>query len=163
MGLQPASSPNVALSPRKAAHTTTALSPSAQKKQSPAGGVKLRRQPDLMQVSRSGQECQPGVGAAARRYRTLPSCPPWPRYRSVLRPKYKVGYKTVTDLAWRCCPGLTGERCPEHLTDHGAAPPRLEPAPQIPSGQLGPGLRPPPYSRAAPSPHGESAHGHLLR
>uniref|UniRef100_A0A8C9DMF9 Elastin microfibril interfacer 3 n=1 Tax=Prolemur simus TaxID=1328070 RepID=A0A8C9DMF9_PROSS len=90
-----------------------------------------------------------------------PKCPGTVTYRTVLRPKYKVGYKTVTELAWRCCPGLTGERCPEHLTDHGAAPPRLEPEPQIPSGQLGPGpgLRPPPYSRAAPSPHGRKSPG----
>lgn len=78
----------------------------------------------------------------------------------MLRPKYKVGYKKVTELSWRCCPGLTGEGCPEHLTDHGvAAPPQLEPEPQIPSGQLSPGPRPPPSSRATPSPYGESAHG----
>lgn len=77
----------------------------------------------------------------------------------MLRPKYKVGYKTVTELSWRCCPGLTGEGCPEHLTDHGATPSQLEPEPQIPSGQLGPGPRPPPSSRVAPSPYGESAHG----
>ncbi|XP_003787856.1 EMILIN-3, partial [Otolemur garnettii] len=83
-----------------------------------------------------------------------PKCPGTVTYRTVLRPKYKVGYKTVTDLAWRCCPGLTGEQCPEHLTDQEAAPPQLEREPQIPSGQLGPGSRPPPYSRVAPSPHG---------
>nr|XP_012636749.1 EMILIN-3 isoform X2 [Microcebus murinus]XP_012636757.1 EMILIN-3 isoform X2 [Microcebus murinus]XP_012636767.1 EMILIN-3 isoform X2 [Microcebus murinus] len=88
-----------------------------------------------------------------------PKCPGTVTYHTVLRPKYKVGYKTVTDLAWRCCPGLTGERCPEHLTDHEATPPRLQPEPQIPSGQLGPGLRPPPYSRAAPSPHGRKGPG----
>ncbi|XP_053430539.1 EMILIN-3 isoform X2 [Nycticebus coucang] len=88
-----------------------------------------------------------------------PKCPGTVIYRTVLRPKYKVGYKTVTDLAWRCCPGLTGERCPEHLTDQEAVPPQLEPEPQIPSGQLGPGSRPPPYSRAAPSPHGRKGPG----
>lgn len=77
----------------------------------------------------------------------------------MLRPKYKVGYKTVTDLAWRCCPGLAGEGCPEHLTDHAATPPQPEPEPQLPSGQVGPGPRPLPSSRAASSPHGESAHG----
>ncbi|XP_023606569.1 EMILIN-3 [Myotis lucifugus] len=87
-----------------------------------------------------------------------PKCPGTVTYRTVLRPKYKVGYKKVTELSWRCCPGLTGEGCPEHLTDHGAAPPQSEPEPQIPSGQLSPGSRPPP-SRATPSPYGESAHG----
>ncbi|XP_051043242.1 EMILIN-3 isoform X2 [Phodopus roborovskii] len=83
-----------------------------------------------------------------------PNCPSTVRYRSVLRPRYKIGYKTVTDLDWRCCPGLTGEGCPEHLTDRGATPPRREPEPQTPLGQLGPGPRPSSYSREAPSPRG---------
>ncbi|NP_001278074.1 EMILIN-3 isoform b precursor [Mus musculus] len=83
-----------------------------------------------------------------------PNCPSTVRYRTVFRPRYKIGYKTVTDLAWRCCPGLTGESCPEHLTDHGATPPHQEPEPQIPLGQLGPGPRPSPYSREAPRPRG---------
>ncbi|XP_038185152.1 EMILIN-3 isoform X2 [Arvicola amphibius] len=82
-----------------------------------------------------------------------PNCPSTVRYRSVLRPRYKIGYKTVTDLAWRCCPGLTGEGCPEHLTDHGATPPHQEPEPQIPLGQQVPDPRPS-YNREAPSPHG---------
>ncbi|KAM8920072.1 EMILIN-3 isoform 2-T2 [Lycaon pictus] len=86
-----------------------------------------------------------------------PKCPGTIMYRTVLRPRYKVGYKTVTDLAWRCCPGLTGEGCPEHLTDHGATPAQPEPEPQIPSGQLGPGPQAPSSSRAAPSPYGEFA------
>ncbi|KAI6055741.1 EMILIN-3 [Marmota monax] len=88
-----------------------------------------------------------------------PKCPGTVTYRTVIRPKYKVGYKTVTDLAWRCCPGLTGEGCPEHLTDHGAHSPHLDSEPQIPSGKLGPGPRPPSYSRAAPSPDGRKGPG----
>ncbi|KAM3617710.1 uncharacterized protein V6R79_010120 [Siganus canaliculatus] len=32
-------------------------------------------------------------------------------YRTFFKPKYKVGYKTVTELEWRCCPGFTGENC----------------------------------------------------
>ncbi|XP_033622967.1 EMILIN-3 isoform X1 [Fukomys damarensis] len=88
-----------------------------------------------------------------------PKCSGTVTYRTVLRPKYKVGYKTVTDLTWRCCPGLTGESCPEHLTDHGATPPQLNPEPQIPSGQVGSGPRPPPYSQAAPGPHGRKGLG----
>lgn len=121
---------------------------------------------DCMQESESGPEYQPGhkatcqeAGTSAHSYRTLPFPHPWPRYRTVLRPKYKVGYKTVTELSWRCCPGLTGQGCPEHLTDPRATPPHSEPESQIPSGQLGPGPRPPPSSRAAPSPYGESARG----
>ncbi|XP_025325875.1 EMILIN-3 isoform X2 [Canis lupus baileyi] len=88
-----------------------------------------------------------------------PKCPGTIMYRTVLRPRYKVGYKTVTDLAWRCCPGLTGEGCPEHLTDHGATPAQPEPEPQIPSGQLGPGPQAPSSSRAAPSPYGRKGPG----
>ncbi|KAB0348795.1 hypothetical protein FD754_013652 [Muntiacus muntjak] len=88
-----------------------------------------------------------------------PKCPGTVTYRSVLRPRYKVGYKTVTDLAWRCCPGLAGEGCPEHLTDHEATPPQPEPETQSPSGQMGPGPRPLPSSRVAPSPHGRKGPG----
>ncbi|XP_016074778.1 PREDICTED: EMILIN-3 [Miniopterus natalensis] len=86
-----------------------------------------------------------------------PKCPGTVTYRTVLRPKYKVGYKTVTELSWRCCPGLTGEGCPEHLTDQESTSPH--PEPQIPPGQLGPGPRPPPSSRAAPSPYGRKGPG----
>uniref|UniRef100_A0A8C0VYL1 EMI domain-containing protein n=1 Tax=Castor canadensis TaxID=51338 RepID=A0A8C0VYL1_CASCN len=88
-----------------------------------------------------------------------PKCPATVTYRSVLRPRYKVGIKTVTDLAWRCCPGLAGEGCPEHLTNPGANPPQQEQEPQIPSGQLGPGPRPPSYSKATPRPHGRKGLG----
>ncbi|EHB07134.1 EMILIN-3, partial [Heterocephalus glaber] len=90
-----------------------------------------------------------------------PKCPGTVTYRTVLRPKYKVGYRTVTDLTWRCCPGLTGERCPEHLTDHGATPPQLNPEAQVPSGQAGSGPRPPAYSQVAPGPHGRKGLGLL--
>ncbi|XP_060046153.1 EMILIN-3 [Erinaceus europaeus] len=88
-----------------------------------------------------------------------PKCPGTVMYRTVLRPKYKVGYKTVTDLAWRCCPGITGEGCPEHLTDHGATLPQLDSEPQIPSGQLDPGPRPPPSGGMVPSHHGRKGPG----
>lgn len=32
-------------------------------------------------------------------------------YRTFYKPTYKVGYKTVTELEWRCCPGFSGETC----------------------------------------------------
>ncbi|KAL2103973.1 hypothetical protein ACEWY4_000841 [Coilia grayii] len=32
-------------------------------------------------------------------------------YRTFFKPTYKVGYKTVTELEWRCCPGYAGENC----------------------------------------------------
>ncbi|XP_063523324.1 collagen alpha-1(XXVI) chain isoform X3 [Pongo pygmaeus] len=43
----------------------------------------------------------PGSGYASRRYRTL------------IRPTYRVSYRTVTALEWRCCPGFTGSNCDE--------------------------------------------------
>ncbi|XP_029362730.1 EMILIN-3 [Echeneis naucrates] len=32
-------------------------------------------------------------------------------YRTFYKPKYKVGFKTVTELEWRCCPGYSGDSC----------------------------------------------------
>ncbi|XP_068792679.1 EMILIN-1 [Struthio camelus] len=40
-------------------------------------------------------------------------CPRVLAYRSFLRPRYKVAYKTVSDLEWRCCQGYSGEDCAE--------------------------------------------------
>ncbi|KAK2885987.1 hypothetical protein QQF64_020474 [Cirrhinus molitorella] len=37
-------------------------------------------------------------------------------YRTLFKPQYKVGYKTITELEWRCCPGYTGENCGEGPT-----------------------------------------------
>ncbi|XP_056305268.1 EMILIN-3 [Danio aesculapii] len=34
-------------------------------------------------------------------------------YRTVFKPQYKIGHKTITELEWRCCPGFTGESCAE--------------------------------------------------
>ncbi|XP_019394870.1 PREDICTED: EMI domain-containing protein 1 isoform X3 [Crocodylus porosus] len=34
-------------------------------------------------------------------------------YRTIVRPMYKVAYKTFTALEWRCCPGHTGANCEE--------------------------------------------------
>ncbi|XP_036849445.2 EMI domain-containing protein 1 isoform X3 [Manis javanica] len=50
--------------------------------------------------------------------RVLQNCP-WPMscpgnsYRTVVRPTYKVMYKTVTAREWRCCPGHSGASCKE--------------------------------------------------
>nr|XP_020650168.1 EMILIN-2 isoform X1 [Pogona vitticeps] len=40
-------------------------------------------------------------------------CPHTPVYRTSFRPKYKIAYKTVTELEWRCCPGYMGIDCKE--------------------------------------------------
>ncbi|XP_077411241.1 EMILIN-2 isoform X2 [Vanacampus margaritifer] len=40
-------------------------------------------------------------------------CPPQVIYRTHFRPTYKLDYKTVTELQWRCCPGYQGHDCME--------------------------------------------------
>lgn len=35
------------------------------------------------------------------------------RYQTHFRPTYKIAYKTVTQLEWRCCPGHQGYDCRE--------------------------------------------------
>uniref|UniRef100_A0A3Q3X4P6 EMI domain-containing protein n=1 Tax=Mola mola TaxID=94237 RepID=A0A3Q3X4P6_MOLML len=43
----------------------------------------------------------------------------WPQgcsggsYKTVVRPSYKVVYRTVTSLEWKCCPGFRGAACEE--------------------------------------------------
>ncbi|XP_028904567.1 EMI domain-containing protein 1 isoform X4 [Ornithorhynchus anatinus] len=36
-------------------------------------------------------------------------------YKTVVRPTYKVMYKTVTSLEWKCCPGHVGTNCEEDV------------------------------------------------
>ncbi|KAG7318120.1 hypothetical protein KOW79_017875 [Hemibagrus wyckioides] len=43
----------------------------------------------------------------------------WPQgcssgsYRTVVRPSFKVVYRTITALEWKCCPGFSGAHCEE--------------------------------------------------
>ncbi|XP_004461774.1 EMI domain-containing protein 1 isoform X4 [Dasypus novemcinctus] len=61
--------------------------------------------------------------------RVLQNCP-WPMscpgnsYRTVVRPTYKVMYKTVTAREWRCCPGHSGVTCEEVAGSSGIVEPR---------------------------------------
>uniref|UniRef100_A0A8C7MG30 Elastin microfibril interfacer 3 n=1 Tax=Oncorhynchus kisutch TaxID=8019 RepID=A0A8C7MG30_ONCKI len=59
-------------------------------------------------------------------------------YRTFYKPKYKVGYKTITELEWRCCPGYSGENC----YDGPTSLPDMIP---IPTGQLPTGNSKPNY------------------
>uniref|UniRef100_A0A669PFT3 EMI domain-containing protein n=1 Tax=Phasianus colchicus TaxID=9054 RepID=A0A669PFT3_PHACC len=34
-------------------------------------------------------------------------------YRTVIRPAYRVAYRTLTALEWKCCPGHSGANCEE--------------------------------------------------
>ncbi|XP_029313595.1 EMILIN-2 [Cottoperca gobio] len=43
----------------------------------------------------------------------LPNCAQQVIYRTQFRPMYKIAYKTVTELEWRCCPGYQGHDCLE--------------------------------------------------
>ncbi|KAK3539916.1 hypothetical protein QTP70_019552 [Hemibagrus guttatus] len=47
------------------------------------------------------------------------------RYRMLYKPMFKVAYKTITELEWRCCPGFTGVSCNMGPTAYGmkAMPP----------------------------------------
>ncbi|NXX59699.1 EMIL3 protein, partial [Scopus umbretta] len=79
-----------------------------------------------------------------------PKCPGKVLYRTFFRPKYKIGYKTVTELAWRCCPGFMGEGCHDSPTDQPGLLPQ-HPSPKIPPGQkMFPIPRLPPYPKSHP-------------
>lgn len=43
----------------------------------------------------------------------LPNCVQQVVYRTHLMPTYKIGYKVVSELEWRCCPGYQGYDCKE--------------------------------------------------
>ncbi|XP_016389726.1 EMILIN-3-like [Sinocyclocheilus rhinocerous] len=39
-------------------------------------------------------------------------------YRTLFKPQYKIGYKIITELEWRCCPGYSGENCGDGMTSN---------------------------------------------
>ncbi|XP_030068675.1 EMILIN-3 [Microcaecilia unicolor] len=96
-----------------------------------------------------------------------PKCPGTVVYRTLYRPKYIIGYKAVTELAWRCCPGFTGEGCHEDPTQQPGLlthfpspkiPPvsNMFPGPKIPPSH--PKLHPEPFP-GPPSPPKKSDYG----
>ncbi|XP_075754045.1 EMI domain-containing protein 1 isoform X2 [Pelodiscus sinensis] len=62
--------------------------------------------------------------------------------RAVTRPTYRVAYRTVTALEWKCCPGHSGHNCQEETTGYLA--PREAGHPNAPQHRLP--LRPATYS-----------------
>ncbi|NXG77162.1 EMIL3 protein, partial [Baryphthengus martii] len=79
-----------------------------------------------------------------------PKCPGKVLYRTFFRPRYKIGYKTVTELTWRCCPGFMGEGCHDSPTDQPGLLPQ-HPSPKMPPGQkMFPIPRLPPYPKSHP-------------
>ncbi|XP_043945793.1 EMILIN-3 [Protopterus annectens] len=71
---------------------------------------------------------------------------PVTKHQTFYRPKYRIGYKTVTELEWRCCPGFSGSTCQEGPTSlpgilahpsgqKGPPGPPFLPHPGLPTGQ----------------------------
>ncbi|KAG8455662.1 hypothetical protein GDO86_001740 [Hymenochirus boettgeri] len=61
-------------------------------------------------------------------------------YRTVVRPSYRLSYKTVTVLEWRCCPGYRGAHCEEDamsLAEGQEAPRVSAPIRKLPPRALG--------------------------
>uniref|UniRef100_A0A8D3APP8 Collagen type XXVI alpha 1 chain n=1 Tax=Scophthalmus maximus TaxID=52904 RepID=A0A8D3APP8_SCOMX len=63
--------------------------------------------------------CQVHNGTETTVQRVVQGCR-WPgpcskvvSYRTLIRPSFKVTYKQVTALEWRCCPGFLGKECRE--------------------------------------------------
>ncbi|XP_075996935.1 uncharacterized protein col26a1 [Genypterus blacodes] len=63
--------------------------------------------------------CQVQNGTETTVQRVFQGCR-WPgpcakliSYRAVVRPSFKVTYRQMTALEWRCCPGFVGEECRE--------------------------------------------------
>ncbi|XP_062854805.1 EMILIN-3 [Trichomycterus rosablanca] len=81
------------------------------------------------------------------------------KYRMFYKPKYKVAYKTMTELEWRCCPGFSGVGCTHGHALYGmkAMPPFKGPAPSYKGVPSQKGPQPslkgpmPSYNRPMPS------------
>uniref|UniRef100_A0A8C2TVE8 EMI domain containing 1 n=1 Tax=Coturnix japonica TaxID=93934 RepID=A0A8C2TVE8_COTJA len=68
-----------------------------------------------------------------------PGCGGGSSYRTVVRPAYRVAYRTLTALEWKCCPGHSGANCEEGGTwfqPLGTAPRRSPLRPTAFSGCL---------------------------
>ncbi|KAK2900901.1 hypothetical protein Q8A67_009016 [Cirrhinus molitorella] len=72
-----------------------------------------------------------------------PDCEPQMIYRTRFRPTYKIAYKTVTELEWRCCPGYQGPDCRELKGSPNGQTAYPQSNPQQPQhGQTRPAQRP---------------------
>ncbi|KAM8945639.1 EMILIN-3 [Pelodytes ibericus] len=99
-----------------------------------------------------------------------PKCPGTVMYRTLYRPKYKIGYKVVTELQWRCCPGLSGDACQDgSIPQSGYLPPYMGPK-AVPNQSLFPPPKTPPtYSKLhretlpdTPTQHKKTGYGRKL-
>ncbi|XP_051971931.1 collagen alpha-1(XXVI) chain-like [Xyrauchen texanus] len=84
----------------------------------PAGAITLNRNWCQYTVQKT-VSCQTQNGTETVVQRLFQSCR-WPgpcsnliSYRLLMRPVYRVTYRKITSLEWRCCPGFHGEDCRE--------------------------------------------------
>ncbi|XP_062341273.1 collagen alpha-1(XXVI) chain isoform X1 [Osmerus eperlanus] len=82
----------------------------------PTGSNAVRRNWCQYTVSKT-VSCQVHNGTEALVQRVFQSCR-WPgpcsnliSYRTLVRPTYRLTYRQVTALEWKCCPGFLGEDC----------------------------------------------------
>uniref|UniRef100_UPI003AAF4A4F EMILIN-1b n=1 Tax=Centroberyx gerrardi TaxID=166262 RepID=UPI003AAF4A4F len=62
-------------------------------------------------------------------------------YRTYMRPKYKVAYKMVTEMEWKCCHGYSGEDCNDGpIGGSGTQISTVRPRPQPGQGGGGTGM-----------------------
>ncbi|XP_066508588.1 collagen alpha-1(XXVI) chain-like isoform X1 [Hoplias malabaricus] len=85
----------------------------------PAAGISSPRRNWCQYTVSKTVTCQVHNGTETTIQRVFQGCQ-WPgpcrkliSYRTLLRPSYKVAYRQVTALEWRCCPGFLGSDCSE--------------------------------------------------
>ncbi|XP_072524931.1 uncharacterized protein [Salminus brasiliensis] len=85
----------------------------------PAAGIKSQRRNWCQYTISKTVTCQVHNGTETTVQRVFQGCR-WPgpcakliSYRALVRPAYKVAYRQVTALEWRCCPGFLGSDCSE--------------------------------------------------
>uniref|UniRef100_A0A8C5RD93 EMI domain-containing protein n=1 Tax=Leptobrachium leishanense TaxID=445787 RepID=A0A8C5RD93_9ANUR len=80
-----------------------------------------------------------------------PKCPGTVMYKTLFRPKYKIGYKVVTELQWRCCPGHAGDVCQDGFQPQtGFLPPYMGPKAAPNQRPFPPPKSPPTFSKPQP-------------
>ncbi|KAM9440097.1 uncharacterized protein col26a1 [Clarias gariepinus] len=83
----------------------------------PAAGISSQRRNWCQYTISKTVTCQVHNGSETTVQRVFQGCR-WPghcskviSYRTLIRPAYKVAYRQVTALEWRCCPGFLGSDC----------------------------------------------------
>ncbi|TSN21158.1 Collagen alpha-1(XXVI) chain [Bagarius yarrelli] len=83
----------------------------------PGSGISSQRRNWCQYTVSKTVTCQVHNGTETTVQRVFQGCR-WPghcskviSYRALIRPAYKVAYRQVTALEWRCCPGFLGSDC----------------------------------------------------